>query len=53
MICVKCKVDKEEKSFTRCRKKVNGLNSYCKECINDYKKVRAIEKKKDKELYGF
>jgi hypothetical protein len=53
MVCVKCKVDKKEKSFTRCRKKVNGLMSYCKECVNDYKKAKAIENKKYKELYGF
>jgi hypothetical protein len=53
MVCVKCKVDKEAKCFTRCTKKLNGLNSYCKNCVNDYKKAKREQDKIYKSLYEF
>jgi len=53
MICKKCKKDKEEKFFTRNKLKLNGLSSYCKDCVNDYKKAKAEENRQYKQLYEF
>jgi len=53
MICVKCKVEKDEKFFTRNKLKLNGLMSYCKECVNGYKKAKREENRQLKSLYEF
>jgi len=34
-ICSKCKIDKELSEFTKSKKKVDGLNNYCKTCCRE------------------
>jgi len=53
MICAKCKKNKEENLFTRNKLKLNGLMSYCKECVNGYKKAKREENRQLKSLYEF
>jgi hypothetical protein len=37
--CIKCKVEKETLNFSKDRKRKDGLNPYCKQCVRDYNQL--------------
>lgn len=37
--CSECKLDKDEKEFTKCKRRIDGLQGICKECSKAYMKT--------------
>lgn len=43
-ICTKCKVPKEKKDFSPHKTRIDGLQSWCRECYNERnKKYRKVD----------
>lgn len=45
--CSKCNIEKELSEFNTAKNNKDGLNSRCKKCINEYKKIYRETNKKD------
>jgi hypothetical protein len=43
-ICKRCKVEKENTKFSISKNSKDGLNSWCKDCQSEYKKIRNTNK---------
>ena len=42
-ICTKCKVEKELTEFSTNKKAIEGLHSWCKECVNVQRRAKKYK----------